>query len=157
MARCHVISCVGCGKKLRRFRASCDIGCLKPRHLHISMSGFQASDVATCLKPSQFFTTAYTCDDMTSRQVSDFVWILYNFKTLFRQVGRHVTRTRCAKFDASSWIGTQHAPINMNNIFRNTTLQYSIHLQFKFDIFEKNQRIEINYGNIQKRQNWPKF
>ena len=29
------------------------------------------------------------------------------------------------------------APINMNNIFRNTTLQYSMHLQFKFDIFEK--------------------
>ena len=48
------------------------------------------------------------------------------------------------KFDASSWIETQHAPINMNNIFQNTTLQYSMHLQFKFDIFEKNQRIEIN-------------
>ena len=33
MSRCHVIACVGCGKKLRRLRASCDVGCLKPRHL----------------------------------------------------------------------------------------------------------------------------
>jgi len=28
-----MFACVGYGKKLRRFRASCDVGCLKPRHL----------------------------------------------------------------------------------------------------------------------------
>ena len=27
MSRCHVIACVGCGKNLRRFRTSCDVGC----------------------------------------------------------------------------------------------------------------------------------
>ena len=31
---------------------------------------FQASDIATRSKPSQIFTTAYTCDNMTPRQVS---------------------------------------------------------------------------------------
>ena len=64
LSRCHVIACVGCGKKLRRFRASGDIGCLKPTHLHmwshVEMSGFQAFDVATRSKPSQFFTTQPT-------------------------------------------------------------------------------------------------
>ena len=39
--------CVACGKKLRKFRASCDIGCLKHRHstcdhskTYVEMSGF---------------------------------------------------------------------------------------------------------------------
>ena len=122
---------------------------------------FGVSDVATCLKHSQFFTTAYTCDNMTPRQVSwflDFVWTLYNFKTLFRQVARHVTWRRCAKFDASSWIGTQHAPINMNNIF----LKHYIaifhapavqiwHIQKK----SKNRNKLRKY--TKQNQNWPKF
>ena len=36
----------------------------------VEMSGFLASDVTTCSKPSQFFTTASTCDNTTPRQVS---------------------------------------------------------------------------------------
>jgi len=30
---CRVIACGGCGKKLKKFRASCDVGCQKPRQL----------------------------------------------------------------------------------------------------------------------------
>ena len=119
------------------------------------MSGFYASDVATCSKHSQFFTTAYTCDNMTPRQVSwfsYFVWTLYNFKTLFQQVARHVTWRRYAKFDASSWIETQHTPNTMNNIFRSTILQYSIHLQFKFELYIKIQHNQINQPNITKNK-----
>ena len=33
LSRCRVIACRGCGKKFRSFRASCDVRCLKPRHL----------------------------------------------------------------------------------------------------------------------------
>ena len=120
----------------------------------VEMSGFYASDVATCSKHSQFFTTAYTCDNMTPQQVSwfsDFVWTLYNFKTLFRQVAHHVTWRRCAKFDASSWIETQHTPNTMNNIFRSTRLQYSMHLQFKFELYIKIQHNQINQPNITKK------
>ena len=35
LLRCHVISCVGYGKKLRMFRASCDVRCIKPRHRNL--------------------------------------------------------------------------------------------------------------------------
>ena len=128
--------------------------CFEQLWSHVEMSGFYASDVATCSKHSQFFTTAYTCDNMTPRQVSwfsDFVWTLYNFKTLFRQVARHVTWRRCAKFDASSWIETQHTPNTMNNIFRSTRLQYSMHLQFKFELYIKIQHNQINQPNITKK------
>ena len=69
------------------------------------MSGFLASNVITCPKPSQFFTTASTCDNTASRQVSwflDFVCILYNLKSYFWQVPWHVTLTRCSRFHVSS-------------------------------------------------------
>ena len=91
---------------------------------------------------------------MTPRQVSwfsNFVRTLYNFKTLFRQVARHVTWRRCTKFDVSSWIETQHTPNTMNNIFRSTRLQYSMHLQFKFKLYIKIQHNQINQPNITKK------
>jgi hypothetical protein len=58
------------------------------------MSEFSTSDVATCFKHSQIFIIASTCDNNMTRQVSsnsNFVWILYNLKTLFAHVTRHVT------------------------------------------------------------------
>jgi hypothetical protein len=60
----------------------------------VEMSGFEASDVPTCSKSSQFLHTTSTRHNMTPRQVSwfsDFVWILYNLQTLFLLVVRHVT------------------------------------------------------------------
>ena len=75
------------------------------------ISGFLASDVTTCSKPSQFFTTIFTCDNTMPRQVSwfsDFVCILYNLKSHFRQIPRHVTSTRRSRFHVSSWIRPKH-------------------------------------------------
>ena len=42
---------------------------------------------------------------------------LYNLKTLFPQVIRHVTSTRCSTFHASSWIRPQHTSNIINIIF----------------------------------------
>jgi hypothetical protein len=69
------------------------------------MSGFEASDVPTFLKSSQFLHAASTCHNKTPRQVSwfsDFVWLLYNLRTLFLLVVRHVTAKRCSKFHVAS-------------------------------------------------------
>jgi hypothetical protein len=35
LSGCRVITCRGCVQQLGRFRASCDLWCLKPRHLHM--------------------------------------------------------------------------------------------------------------------------
>ena len=44
----RVIACGGCGKKLRRFWASCDVGCQKPRHLHMWSHWSHVITVITC-------------------------------------------------------------------------------------------------------------
>ena len=114
---------------------------------HVEMSGFLTSDVTTCSKPSQFFTTASTCDNTTPRQVSwfsDFVCILYNLKSHFRQVPRHVTSTRCSRFHVSSWIRPKHTLNIMSINFWMTKVHYSMYLQFKFEISRKIRRNEIN-------------
>jgi hypothetical protein len=61
---------------------------------HVEMYEFWPSDVTTCSKLFKIFTTASACDGEITRQVlsiSDFVWILYNFKTLSTHVTPHVT------------------------------------------------------------------
>ena len=108
---------------------------------------FLASDVTICSKPLQFFTTASTCDNTTHRQVSwfsDFVCILYNLKSHFRQVPRHVTSTRCSRFHVSSWIRPKHTLNIMSINFWMTKVHYSMYLQFKFEISQKIRRNEIN-------------
>jgi hypothetical protein len=55
---------------------------------------FWLSDVTTCSKLFEIFTMASACDGETTRQVSsisEFVWILYNLKTLSTHVTPHVT------------------------------------------------------------------
>ena len=118
---CLVITCGGPGQKLRKFRASCDVGCLKPRHLHMSAS---------------------TCDNKTHRQVSwfsDIVWILYNLNKLPPRVHRHVTTTWCATFHATSCIRPRHSLNIMNTIFWMMKFHYFMYLQFKFGIVGKIQ------------------
>ena len=114
---------------------------------HVEMSGFLASDVTTCSKHSQFFTTIFTCDNTMPRQVSwfsDFVWILYHLNSLFPQLTQHVTSTRCSRFPVTPWIRPQHMLNIMNINFWMTKFHYSMDLQFKFEIRRKNQRNEIN-------------
>ena len=115
---------------------------------HVEMSGFLASDVTTISKPSHFFTTASTCDNTTPQQVSwfsDFVCILYNLKSHFRQVLRHVTSTRRSRFHVSSWIQPKHTLNIMSINFWMAKVYYFMHLQFKFKISRKIRRNEINY------------
>jgi hypothetical protein len=55
----------------------------------------------TFTKSFQIFTTAYTCDIMTTREISwffDFICILYNLKTIRRKAGGHVIRTKMFEF-----------------------------------------------------------
>jgi hypothetical protein len=44
--------------------------CESDIHSHHNLNKLLASDIATCSKLSQFFTTTFTCDHKTSRQVS---------------------------------------------------------------------------------------
>ena len=121
---------------------------------HVEMSRFLASDITTCSKPSQFFIIASTCDNTTPRQVlwfSDFVCILYNLKSHFRQVPRHVTSTRCSRFHVSSWIRPKHTLNIMSINFWMTKVHYSMYLQFKFEISQTIRRNEINLWNISKK------
>ena len=111
------------------------------------ITSFLASDVTTCSKSSQFFTTASTCDNTMPPQVSwfsDFVWIIYNLNSLFPQLTRHVTSKRCSRFHVTPWIRPQHTRNIMNINFWMTKFHYSMDLQFKFEIRRKNQRNEIN-------------
>jgi hypothetical protein len=68
----------------------------------------------------------------------------YHLKSLFPQVTRHVASTRWSRFHVSSWIRPQHTPNNMTIIFWITKINYFMYLQFKFEIFQKIQRNEIN-------------
>jgi len=114
---------------------------------HVEMSGFLASDVTICSKPLQFFTTASTCDNTTHRQVSwfsDFVCILYNLKSHFRQVPRHVTSTRYSRFHVTFWIRPKHTLNIMSINFWMTKVHYSMYLQFKFEISQTIRWNEIN-------------
>ena len=98
---------------------------------HVEMSGFLASDVTTCSKSSQFFTTASTCNNTTPPQVlwfSDFVWIIYNLNSLFPQLTRHVTSKRCSRFHVTPWIRPQHTLNIMNINFWMTKFHYSMDL-----------------------------
>jgi len=45
----------------------------------------------------------------------------------------------------------------MNNIFQNTTLHYFMHLQFKFEIFRKNQRNKLIQEIYIKKRNLCQF
>jgi len=148
------MACGGRGKKFKKFRASGDVGWPKPIHLHnsssfvlVEMYGFWPSDVTTCSKLFEIFTTASTCHDNTTRQVSsfsDFVWILYNLKILSTHVTPHVTTPTWSSFHASSWIQTQHTPRIMNTIFRIKKSHYFMYLQFKFGVAGKMQRNRNN-------------
>jgi hypothetical protein len=94
-----------------------------------------------------FFTTASTCDENITRQVSsisDFVWILYNFKTLFAHVSRQVTTPTWSSFHARSQIGPQHTLNIINTIFWTKKFHYFMYLQFKFGVTEKIQRNRNN-------------
>jgi hypothetical protein len=85
------MACGGRGKNFKKFQASGDVGWPKPKHLE--MFGFWPSDVTTCSKIFEFFTIVSTCDGETTRQVSpisEFVWILYNLKTLSGHETPHV-------------------------------------------------------------------
>ena len=147
---CHFIACIGCHKKLSGFRASCDVRCLKLRHLRICL-GFRHRTSQLARNPLNFFITAYTCDEMTPRQVSwisDFVSILYNLKILYTQVPRRVPWKRCAKFGICHWIRSHTTCNTMNMIFWITQFQYSMHLQFKFELPGRIQVNEINLLNI---------
>ena len=76
-----------------------------------------------------FFTTASTCDNTTPPQVlwfSDFIWILYNLNSLFPQLTRHVTSTRCSRFHVTPWIRPQHTLNIMNINFWMTKFHYSM-------------------------------
>jgi len=122
--------------------------------VHVEISGFLASDVTICSKPLQFFTTASTCDNTTHRQVSwfsDFVCILYNLKSHFRQVPRHVTSTRYSRFHVTFWIRPKHTLNIMSINFWMTKVHYSMYLQFKFEISQTIRRNEINLWNISKK------
>ena len=65
-------------------------------------------------------------------------------------MANHVIRKRCAEFDSSLCVGTPHTSNNMNNIFPKTTVNYFMHLQFKFITAGKLRRIKINSRNIYK-------
>ena len=65
-------------------------------------------------------------------------------------MAHHVTCKKCTEFDLSLCIGTPHTSNNMNNIFLKTTVNYFMHLQFKFITAGKLRRIEINSRNIYK-------
>jgi hypothetical protein len=72
--------------------------------LLVRCSGFQTTYVTKCSKYSQFFTTTSTYDTMITCQnswFSNFIWILYNFKT-FLPHGLHDQRTKCRKFSLIS-------------------------------------------------------
>ena len=66
--------------------------------------------------------------------------------------------TRCSKFHVSSWIRPQYTPNIMNIIFWTTKFDYSMHLQFKFEVCKKNstKRKKLTKYN-KKSQNCPKF
>jgi hypothetical protein len=99
---------------------------------------------------------------MTPWQVSwfsDFVQIFCNLETLFPQVVRHVTTTRCSTFHMSSWIKPQYNSNIMNIIFWITKLYYLMHLQFKFEVWktiQQNKKINKIYKKFKLSPNLSK-
>ena len=133
------IACGAYGKKLKKFHARCHVRCLETR--------------TTCMKLFQIFTIGSTCYITLHPQVSwfsEFVWILYNLKTLWPQLCPHVSLTRCEKYPASSWIWPQNTLTSMTIIFRMIRFHYSMHLQSKLAFCEINQQNKNNSKNIVK-------
>jgi hypothetical protein len=112
---------------------------------HAEISGFQPSCGITCFKHFQNFFIVSTCDVKASRPFSwfsDFVRILYIFKSNLTQLGRHVACTRWWSFRVCPWIWHRNTLGRMNISYWIAEIHYFIHLQFKCASCGKNQENE---------------
>ena len=132
--RRRVIACGGCGKKLRRFRVSSDVGCKNPDistcdHFvsHVIIS-FLASDVTTYSKslPSGLCRVLHSTKPLPSAKGS-----LLSVKTLGKAVA-----------SSSGWCSSMRGPIVMYNKGTPVVIQMLLHIIYSHWLMAPSRKIE---------------